>query len=433
MNFYMEIAKLRAARFLWAKLLKEKLKTENPKSLMLRTHCQTSGWSLTEQDPYNNVIRTTIEAMAAVLGGTQSLHTNAFDEAVGLPTEFSARIARNTQLIIQEETHICNVVDPWGGSYMMESLTSDLIKRASAIIEEVEALGGMAKAVSSGMPKLRIEEAAAKKQARIDSGQDIIVGVNKYKLPKDKESQIDVLQIDNTSVRLSQIQRLESIKKSRDSAIVKKSLADLESAAKTGSGNLLTLAVEAARNRATVGEISLALENAFGRFKPVDRVVSGAYSSEYGSETDEIASVIKQVESFAQAHGRRPRLLVAKMGQDGHDRGAKVIASGFSDLGFDVDIGPLFQTPEEVARQAVEADVHVVGVSSQAAGHKTLVPALVDALKKAGAADTVVVVGGVIPPQDYEFLYKNGASAIFGPGTKVTTAAVEVLRKIVKD
>lgn len=431
MNFYMEIAKLRAARTLWARLMKENFSPKNEKSMMLRTHCQTSGWSLTEQEPYNNVIRTTLEALAAVQGGTQSLHTNALDEAVGLPTEFSARIARNTQLILQEESFVSKVVDPWAGSYMMENLTNELVEHASKIIEEVESMGGMAKAVASGMPKLRIEEAAARKQARIDSGQDVIVGVNKY-IAKDSQA-LDILQIDNSAVRKSQLERLTKIKQSRDSQKVNESLANLEKCARGEiSGNLLTLAVEAARSRATVGEISLAMEKSFGRYKPVDRVVSGAYSSEYGG-SDEVNEVIRKVEEFAQMHGRRPRLLVAKMGQDGHDRGAKVIASGFADLGFDVDVGPLFQTPAEVARQALEADVHVIGVSSQAAGHKTLVPALVEELQRHNASDMIVVCGGVIPPQDYEFLMQAGAACIFGPGTRIPAAALEVLSRIRKE
>lgn len=432
MNFYMEVAKLRAARKLWATLMREKFSPKSQKSLLLRTHCQTSGWSLTEQDPYNNIIRTTIEALAAVMGGTQSLHTNSFDEAVGLPTEFSSRLARNTQLIIQEETGITHVVDPWGGSFLMESLTENLVKEARKIIDEVESLGGMAKAVSTGMPKLRIEESAARKQARIDSGQDVIVGVNKYRLPKDQEAPIDVRIIDNTKVRESQITRLNKIRQSRDQARVQKALDALTDAAHTGTGNLLALSIEAARARASVGEISEALGKVWGRHVPKDRVVSGAYSTEY-SEQQVIENVRNQVAKFADAQGRRPRILVAKVGQDGHDRGAKVIASGLADLGFDVDIGPLFQTPAEVARQAIESDVHVVGVSSQAAAHRTLVPELVGELKRQGAGDIVVIVGGVIPPQDYDQLYRDGATLIFGPGTKVPTAALEVLRAIEKN
>ncbi|KAI9220235.1 mitochondrial methylmalonyl-CoA mutase [Blastocladiella britannica] len=427
MNFYMEIAKLRAARRLWALLIKEKFEPKNNKSLLLRTHCQTSGWSLTEQDPYNNVIRTTVEAMAATLGGTQSLHTNALDEAVGLPTEFSARIARNTQLILQEEAMIPKVADPWGGSYMMESMTNALCESAMEIITEIESLGGMAKAVDTGMPKLRIEESAAKRQARIDSCQETIVGVNKYRLTT--EAPIEVLQIDNSKVRLSQIENMERSKASRDQAKAQKCLEALTECAKTGQGNLLALSIEAAKNRCTLGEISFALEKVWGRHSPTTRVISGAYKSEYGS-SDEITSALKAADDFAEREGRRPRILVAKMGQDGHDRGAKVIATGFADLGFDVDVGPLFQTPAEVARQAVDADVHVVGVSSQAAGHKTLVPALVAELKKLGADDKLVVCGGVIPPQDYDFLHKAGAAAIFGPGTKIPLAAREVIEKI---
>lgn len=445
MNFYMEIAKLRAARVLWSRLVKEKFNPSNEKSLLLRTHCQTSGWSLTEQDPHNNVVRTTIEAMAATLGGTQSLHTNSFDEAVGLPTEFSARIARNTQLILQEEAFIPKVVDPFGGSYMMENLTDEICEKAMAIIEEVEELGGMAKAVSSGMPKLRIEEAAAKKQARIDSGQDTIVGVNKYRL--EKEEPIEVLSIDNTKVRQSQLDRLASVRSKRDETRVQSLLGDITDAARArmesdtapvwddasiDNENLLGLAVRAAAERATVGEISDALERAYGRYVPDSKVVSGAYRSEFGASQadDEITAVIERTEKFAKDTGRRPRMLVAKMGQDGHDRGAKVVASGFADLGFDVDMGPLFQTPGEVVRQAVDADVHVIGVSSQAAGHRTLVPALIQELKEAGADDMLVVCGGVVPPKDYDFLFESGVSAIFGPGTRLPVAAQEVLDKL---
>lgn len=436
MNFYMEIAKLRAARQLWAKLVQKNFSPKSAKSLLLRTHCQTSGWSLTEQDPYNNVIRTTIEAMAATLGGTQSLHTNALDEAIGLPTPFSARIARNTQLILQEEAMIPKVADPWGGSYMMESLTQSLITEAEKIIEEVEALGGMAKAIESGMPKLRIEESAAKRQARIDSGQETIVGVNKYRLEKD-DSQVEVLAIDNTEVRKKQIERIKSIKESRDEDEAQSCLKALrDSAAMQNppdysvdpSVNLLHLSIEAARARCTVGEISEALESVWGRYKPTLRVVSGAYKSEYGA-SDEISKTLSMSSAFAEKHGRRPRILVAKMGQDGHDRGAKVISSSFSDLGFDVDIGPLFQTPAEVARQALDSDVHVIGVSSQAAGHKTLVPELISEVRKIGG-DMMVVVGGVIPMQDYEFLYEKGVAAIYGPGTRIPLAAQELIEKI---
>ncbi|KAJ3122362.1 hypothetical protein HK098_002915 [Nowakowskiella sp. JEL0407] len=428
MNFYMEIAKLRAARRLWATMIQKNFSPKSSKSLLLRTHCQTSGWSLTEQDPYNNVIRTTIEAMAATLGGTQSLHTNALDEAIGLPTEFSARIARNTQLILQTEAQIPKVADPWGGSYMMESLTNELYNEAVKIIEEIEEMGGMAKAVASGMPKLRVEESAAKRQANIDSGKEVIVGVNKYRLDHE-ENNVDVRAIDNSQVRLSQIEKIDKVKQSRDQDKAAAALAKLEECAKSGEGNLLELAIDASRARCTVGEISYSLEKIWGRHNPTIRVVSGAYKSEYGS-SDDISKTIAMVEEFASTHGRRPRILVAKMGQDGHDRGAKVIASGFADLGFDVDIGPLFQTPAEVARQALDADVHVVGVSSQAAGHKTLVPELVGELKKLGVGNKVVVVGGVIPQQDYDFLYEAGAGCIFGPGTKIPLAAQEVITKI---
>ena len=427
MNFYMEIAKLRAARRLWAQLIKEKFKPKSNKSLMLRTHCQTSGWSLTEQDPYNNIVRTTVEAMAAVLGGTQSLHTNSFDEAIGLPTEFSARIARNTQLILAEETGIPHVVDPFAGSYLIESLTNELCEKARKIIDEVEALGGMTKAIVSGMPKLRIEEAAAKKQARIDSGAETIVGVNKYKPTKIET--VDVLQIDNTQVREGQIKRINEIKATRDPVKVKAALDAIETACRTGKGNLLELAIDASRLRATVGEISLAIENVVGRYKPIDRVVSGAYKGAY-TTADEVKKILAAVDEFAKEEGRRPRMIVAKMGQDGHDRGAKVIASGFADFGFDIDIGPLFQTPEEVARQAIDSDVHIVGISSQAAGHKTLVPQLIAALKAQGANEMVVVCGGVIPQQDYDFLYKAGVACIFGPGTRLPVAVMDVLKAV---
>eukprot|EP00297_Palpitomonas_bilix_P004174 CAMPEP_0113891614 /NCGR_PEP_ID=MMETSP0780_2-20120614/14871_1 /TAXON_ID=652834 /ORGANISM="Palpitomonas bilix" /LENGTH=738 /DNA_ID=CAMNT_0000881285 /DNA_START=27 /DNA_END=2243 /DNA_ORIENTATION=- /assembly_acc=CAM_ASM_000599 len=427
MNFYMEIAKLRAARRLWAKLMTEKFNPQNPKSCLLRTHCQTSGYSLTAQDPYNNIIRTTVEAMAAVLGGTQSLHTNSFDEALALPTEFSAKLARNTQLIIAEETGVTKVADPWAGSYLMESLTNDLEKKAMKIIEEVESVGGMAKAIAQGMPKLRIEECAARKQARIDSGQETIVGVNKYQPLK--EETVDVLHIDNSAVRAKQVERLDRVKRERDGLLAEASLAALRQAASdVKSENLLALAVNAARARCTVGEITEALENTWGRHVPRDEMVSGAYSSEFESSKDpSLQQVLDKVKSFADAEGRRPRILVAKMGQDGHDRGAKVIATGFADVGFDVDIGPLFNTPEEVARQAVEADVHAVGVSTLAAGHKTLVPELVEELKKAGAGDVKVICGGVIPPQDYEFLYEHGVSLVCGPGTKIPSAAAQVI------
>jgi methylmalonyl-CoA mutase len=427
MNFYMEIAKLRAARKLWASLIKEKFNPQNEKSLMLRTHCQTSGWSLTEQDPYNNVVRTTIEAMAATLGGTQSLHTNALDEAVGLPTEFSSRIARNTQLILQEEAMIPKVIDPWGGSYMMENLTNEICKKAGEIIREVEIMGGMAKAVASGMPKLRIEESAAKRQARIDSGHETIVGVNKYVPQKGKP--IEVLQIDNSKVLLSQIERLRKVKASRDQNAVEICLDKLTQCAHSGEGNLLDLSITAAKARCTLGEICYALEKVWGRHSPQIRMVSGAYKSEYGMSND-VEAALSATDAFNNREGRRPRILIAKMGQDGHDRGAKVVATGFADLGFDVDIGPLFQTPEEVARQAVDADVHAVGISSLAAGHKTLVPALITELKKLGASDMIVFVGGVIPPQDYDFLLNIGVSAIFGPGTKIPIAAHDIVKKI---
>ncbi|HEY7978292.1 MAG TPA: methylmalonyl-CoA mutase [Rhizomicrobium sp.] len=425
MNFFMEVAKLRAARLLWSQIM-DKFGAKNPESLMLRTHCQTSGVSLTEQDPYNNVVRTTIEALASVLGGTQSLHTNSLDEAIALPTEFSARIARNTQLILQNEAQITHVVDPLGGSYYVEALTHSLATHAQAIIDEVEAMGGMTKAVEAGIPKLRIEEAAALRQARVDRGEDVIVGVNKFQL-KD-EAPIDVLDVDNVAVRDSQIARLKKTKASRDDAKAKAALEALTEGAK-GNANLLELAVTAARARATVGEISDAMEKVFGRHRAEIRSISGVYGGAYEGD-NEFAAIRGDIEAFAKEEGRRPRMLVAKMGQDGHDRGAKVIATAFADLGFDVDIGPLFQTPEEVAKDAVEADVHVVGISSQAAGHKTLVPMLIEALKKQKAGDILVVVGGVIPAQDYDFLYKAGVAAIFGPGTNIPDAARDVLKLI---
>jgi methylmalonyl-CoA mutase len=429
MNFYMEIAKLRAARRLWATLVKEKFQPKDVRSLMLRTHCQTSGWSLTEQDPYNNVIRTTVEAMAAVLGGTQSLHTNALDEAVALPTEFSARIARNTQLILQEEAHIPKIIDPWAGSYAMESLTDMLEQNARKIIDEVESMGGMSKAVSEGMPKRRIEESAAKRQARIDSGEETIVGVNKYQ-PKSTEG-IEIRQIDNTAVRNAQIARIEKVKGSRNKADVEKALAALTEAARNKSGNLLELAINAARLRATVGEISDALETVYGRFAPTYSLATGAYSKSHGQQT-EIYKIQAAVKAFAEKEGRPPRILVAKMGQDGHDRGAKVIAAGFADMGYDVDVGPLFSTASEVVRQAIDADVHAIGVSSLAAGHKTLVPELIQELKKQKMGHVVVIAGGVIPPQDYDYLYKAGVALVCGPGTKVTDAALNVLKEISK-
>lgn len=425
MNFFMEVAKLRAARRLWATLVKERFNPKSSKSLMLRTHCQTSGWSLTEQDPHNNVIRTTVEAMAAVLGGTQSLHTNSLDEAIGLPTEFSARIARNTQLILQEEAMLPRVADPLGGSYLIESLTEQLCEKALQIIGEMDELGGMSKAIATGIPKLRIEESAAKRQARIDSGQETIVGVNKYK--NSSEEPLEILSIDNTSVREKQIKRLEKVKNERDAARAKSCLDALTQVARDGNGNLLQLSIEAVRARCTVGEISAALEKQWPRYQPPVRLVSGAYKVAYG-ESKDIDDALDCTREFSDAYGRRPRLLVAKMGQDGHDRGAKVIASSFADLGFDVDIGPLFQTPAEVARQAVDADAHIVGVSSLAAGHKTLVPQLVEELAKLGATDKLIVCGGVIPRQDYDFLYKAGAAAIFGPGTSIPAAAVDLVR-----
>jgi len=424
MNFFMEIAKLRAARILWATLMEEKFSPKDQRSLMLRTHCQTSGVSLTSKDPYNNIVRTTIEGMAAVLGGTQSLHTNSFDEALGLPTEFAARIARNTQLVLQEETGITKVVDPLAGSYYIESLTNELVEAALVLINEVEDMGGMTKAVESGMPKLRIEEAAALRQVAIDRGNDVIVGVNKYQLSEEPE--IDVRDIDNSSVRDAQIQRLNRLRAERDSIACDKTLAAITEAAKSGEGNLLSLAVEAARERATVGEISDALEEVWGRHRAQTRSISGVYSSAY--EGDEKFMKIKQkVEEFAEQQGRRPRMLVVKMGQDGHDRGAKVIATAFADLGFDVDVGPMFQTPEEAARQAIENDVHVVGVSSQAAGHKTLVPQMIESLKSQGAGEIIVICGGIIPPKDYDELTAIGVAAIFGPGTNIPDAAEKVL------
>ncbi|MGC4039604.1 MAG: methylmalonyl-CoA mutase [Flavobacterium sp.] len=429
MNHFMEIAKMRAGRMLWAKLLKQ-FEPKDDKSLALRTHCQTSGWSLTEQDPFNNVARTAIEATAAAFGGTQSLHTNALDEAIALPTDFSARIARNTQIFLQEETKICKTVDPWAGSYYVESLTAEIAEKAWALIEEVEALGGMTKAIEAGIPKLRIEEAAARKQARIDSGQDIIVGVNKYRL--EKEDPLHILDVDNQMVRKQQIERLEQIKATRDNDKVKASLLKLTDAAKNGGDNLLSLAVEAARNRATLGEISDALESVFGRYKAQIRSFSGVYSKEI--KNDESFEKAKQLaDAFAEKEGRRPRIMIAKMGQDGHDRGAKVVATGYADVGFDVDIGPLFQTPQEAAKQAVENDVHILGVSSLAAGHKTLVPQVIEELKNYGREDIMVIVGGVIPAQDYQFLFDSGAVAVFGPGTKISDAAISILEVLLQD
>ncbi len=427
MNFYMEIAKLRAARLLWATLMKRLFQPKKRESLMLRTHCQTSGASLTEQDPFNNIVRTTIEAMAAVFGGTQSLHTNSYDEAIALPSDTAARIARNTQLILQLETGIPKVIDPWGGSYFMESLTHALARKAMNIIEEVEAMGGMVKAIEAGMPKLRIEETAARRQARIDRGEDIIVGVNKYRLPEEPE--IEIREIDNTAVRERQIERLEKIRATRDPAKVEAALNALTRAAETGQGNLLALAVEAARARATVGEISTALEKVWGRYQAEVRSISGVYGGQYNDDP-EWQQLRSEVDAFAREHGRRPRILVAKVGQDGHDRGAKVIATAFADLGFDVDIGSLFQTPEEVARQAVENDVHVIGISTQAGGHKTLVPQLIRELERLGASDIIVTVGGIVPQKDYKFLEQAGVKAIFGPGTHVLEAARRVLELV---
>jgi len=424
MNFFMEAAKLRAARFLWHKIMSE-FNPKSEKSLMLRTHCQTSGVSLQEQDPYNNIVRTAYEAMSAVLGGTQSLHTNSFDEAIALPTDFSSRIARNTQLILQNETGVTKVVDPLAGSYYVEKLTADLADEAWKIIEEVDAMGGMTKAVASGMPKLRIEEAAARRQAAVDRGDEVIVGVNKFRL--DKEDPIDILDVDNVAVRESQVERLKEIRSTRDQAACDAALLALEQAAASGQGNLLEIAIDAARARATVGEISMAMEKTFGRHRAEVKTLAGVYGAAY--EGDEgFAAIQKSVEEFAEAEGRRPRMLVVKMGQDGHDRGAKVIATAFADIGFDVDVGPLFQTPEEAAQDAVDNDVHVVGISSQAAGHKTLAPKLVQALKDAGADDIIVICGGVIPQQDYQFLYDAGVKAIFGPGTNIPEAAQDILQ-----
>jgi methylmalonyl-CoA mutase len=426
MNFYLEVAKMRAARLLWWKIMGG-FGAKNPKSLMLRTHCQTSGWSLTEQDPYNNIVRTAIEAMAAVFGGTQSLHTNSFDEAIALPTEFSARIARNTQLIIQEETHITNVIDPWAGSYMMEKLTQEMADAAWKIIEEVDAMGGMTRAVDSGWAKLKIEAAAAEKQARIDSGRDVIVGVNKYRLQE--EQPLEIREVDNHMVREQQIARLQKIRATRDGAKVRAALEALAAAARSGQGNLLELSILAVRLRATVGEISDALEQVFGRHRADTQKVTGVYAAAYDSAEgwDKLKG---EIAAFAEAQGRRPRVMVAKLGQDGHDRGAKVVATAFADLGFDVDIGPLFQTPEECARQAIENDVHAVGVSTLAAGHKTLVPAIIQALREQGGGDIVVFVGGVIPQQDYEFLYQAGVKGIYGPGTPIPASAKDVLEQI---
>jgi len=428
MNHFMEIAKMRAGRMLWAKLIKE-FNPESVKSLMLRTHCQTSGWSLTEQDPYNNVARTTIEALAAVLGGTQSLHTNALDEAIALPTDASARIARNTQLFIQQETGVTKLIDPWAGSYYVEKLTSDLTHKAWELIEEVEKLGGMAKAIETGIPKMRIEEAAAKKQARIDAGTEVIVGVNKFQV--EEESNLEIREVDNTQVRLQQMQRLESIKKIRNQQEVDKALEAITQSAKNNQGNLLELSIQAARVRATLGEISMALEKVYGRYQATIRSISGVYNSEV-KNNPQLEKARDMANEFAALAGRRPRILVAKMGQDGHDRGAKVISTGFADIGFDVDIGPLFQTPAEVAKQALENDVHILGVSSLAGGHKTLVPQVIEELKQAGRADILVVAGGVIPQKDYDYLFDAGVAAVFGPGTSIPLAAQEVLSLLIE-
>ncbi|WP_210463781.1 methylmalonyl-CoA mutase [Rufibacter roseolus] len=428
MNHFMEIAKMRAARMLWAKLIKQ-FNPKSDKSLALRTHCQTSGWSLTEQDPFNNVARTTVEALAAALGGTQSLHTNALDEAIALPTDFSARIARNTQIYLQQETHITKTVDPWGGSYYVEALTHQLAHRAWDLIMEVERLGGMAKAIETGLPKMRIEEAAARRQARIDAGKDVIVGVNKFR--PETEEHLEILDIDNTAVREAQLARLAQLRENRDEAAVFAAMDALTQAAETGEGNLLELAINAARVRCSLGEISYALEKVFGRHRATIRSISGVYSSEI-SDDENFGKAQALADQFAEQEGRRPRIMVAKMGQDGHDRGSKVIATSFADLGFDVDLGPLFQTPEEVALQAAENDVHVVGVSSLAAGHKTLIPALISELKKLGREDIMVIAGGVIPAQDYQFLYDAGVSGVFGPGTVISVAAQEILEKLMK-
>lgn len=427
MNYFMEVAKMRAARLIWAKLIKQ-FNPKNTKSMSLRTHSQTSGWSLAEQDPFNNVIRTCIEAMAAALGHTQSLHTNSLDEAIALPTDFSARIARNTQLYLQEETYITKVIDPWAGSYYVEALTDALLKKGWEYILEVESYGGMTKAIEAGIPKMRIEEASARRQARIDSGKETIVGVNKFRL--EKEDPIEILEVDNTAVRLSQIKRLQDVKKNRNDDEVKKALDAITKCAETGEGNLLELSIVAARARATLGEISTAIEKVSGRYQAVTRTISGVYSSEYAQDDYLFEQVRKMTDEFAKHEGRRPRILIAKMGQDGHDRGAKVVATAYADMGFDVDVGPLFQTPEETAQQAVENDVHVVGMSSLAAGHKTLLPQLVEELKKLGREDIIVICGGVIPAQDYDFLYEHGASAIFGPGTKIPETGIKIMELI---
>ncbi|MBE0538469.1 MAG: methylmalonyl-CoA mutase [Ignavibacterium sp.] len=427
MNYFMEVAKMRAARLIWAKMIKQ-FNPKNPKSMSLRTHSQTSGWSLSEQDPYNNIVRTCIEGMAAALGHTQSLHTNSLDEAIALPTDFSARIARNTQLYLQDETYITKVIDPWGGSYYVEALTDALLKKGWEHILEVESYGGMTKAIEAGIPKMRIEEASARRQARIDSGRETIVGVNKHRL--DKEDPIEILEVDNTAVRISQIKRLQSVKQNRNDEDVKQALDALTKCAETGEGNLLELSIVAARARATLGEISSAIEKVSGRYKAVTRTISGVYSSEYAKDDELFEQVRKMTDEFAKEEGRRPRIMIAKMGQDGHDRGAKVVATAYADMGFDVDVGPLFQTPEETAQQAVENDVHVVGMSSLAAGHKTLLPQLIEELKKLGREDIIVICGGVIPAQDYDFLYEHGASAIFGPGTKIPAAGIKIMELV---
>ena len=429
MNHFMEIAKMRAARLLWAKIVKS-FGAKNPKSLALRTHSQTSGWSLTEQDPFNNVGRTCIEAMGAALGHTQSLHTNALDEAIALPTDFSARIARNTQIYIQEETKICKEIDPWGGSYYVEALTNELMEKAWAHIQEIEKLGGMAAAIETGIPKMRIEEAAARTQARIDSGRQKIIGVNEYRL--EHEDPIDILEVDNTAVRKQQIERLKQLKANRNNEDVQKALDAITKCVETGEGNLLELAVEAARVRATLGEISYACEKIVGRYKATIRTISGVYSSET-KNSDDFKKVCQMTADFAKKEGRQPRIMIAKMGQDGHDRGAKVVATGYADCGFDVDMGPLFQTPAEAAKQAVENDVHVLGVSSLAAGHKTLIPQVIEELKKLGREDIIVIAGGVIPAQDYDFLYKAGVAAIFGPGTNVVKAAQTIMEILMRE
>ncbi|WP_304130480.1 methylmalonyl-CoA mutase [Ignavibacterium album] len=427
MNYFMEVAKLRAARLIWAKIIKQ-FNPKNPKSMSLRTHSQTSGWSLAEQDPFNNVVRTCIEAMAAALGHTQSLHTNSLDEAIALPTDFSARIARNTQLYLQDETLITKVIDPWGGSYYVEALTDALLRKGWEHILEIESYGGMTKAIEAGIPKMRIEEASARRQARIDSGIETVVGVNKYRL--EKEEPIEILEVDNTAVRQNQIKRIQEVKKKRNENEVQQALDAITKAAQSGNGNLLELAIEAARKRATLGEISFAIEKVCGRYQAVTRTISGVYSSEYSKDDQLFNEVRKLTDEFAEREGRRPRILIAKMGQDGHDRGAKVVATAYADMGFDVDVGPLFQTPEETAKQAVENDVHVVGMSSLAGGHKTLLPKLVEELKKLGREDIIVICGGVIPAQDYEFLYEHGASAIFGPGTKIPEAGKKIMELI---